>query len=377
MSESTINLFELVNNVDVLASTYVNGHLQPFLIIGPPGIAKTTVIEGAFAKAWAKFAKKKVSVLNFVLSNMEPPDVMGLPIVDRADPEYPCYRYAMPNIIAQIRKAPTYKDGLVLVNLDEFTKCDSSMQKVASDFVYNYRIGEYGIPDNVWIVMTGNRMQDNSGETRQHAMLTNRMPIFNVELPNKAWVSYARSIDLPPTCISFAERFPDTFVTATPPRSGAFCTPRSFTGLAKYLKSYNERHGKPLAHVEDNVFTRNLAYGMIGEAAALEFYAYAKVADAIPSTEDILNNPLTAPVPGIGQIDAQYAVVNLAVSMALRNPLDAPAAIKYLLRIPTIELVARAIIDLNTATGSVTMNNPDASAWLARNKLLIADANIG
>ena len=371
-----MNLFELVNNVPTLCTTYTNGHIQPILVVGAPGIAKTTVIETVFAETWGKFMGKPVSVLNFILSTMDPPDVMGLPVIDRSNPEYVFYRYAVPNIIAQIRQAAHYHDGLVLVNLDEYTQCDASMQKVISDLVYNYRIGNYDLPPNVWIVMTGNRMQDSSGVSRQLAMLTNRVPRFEVELPIEHYARYARANALPPICVAFAERFPNNFVSAVPPREGAFCTPRSFTGFARYLKAYNSAHSKDLTHVEDNTFTRSLAYGMIGEAASLEFFAFAKVAEQLPSRRDVLSNPDTAVVPMAHAVDAQYAACNMAMSLAMEDILNQVPALRYIMRLPTIELAVKSIIELNKHSASVTMNNPEAVAFLAKHKALVMDAAV-
>lgn len=371
-----MNINELTKNIATLCGTRVNGYIKPFMIVGAPGCGKTTILETDFAEAWSRLTKKPTDVIIEILSNKEAPDVRGLPVVIRQEGQPTVYRYAMPDLFDRIRRSPCYKNGQILVVLDEFTKCDWPMQKVTADLVQNYRIGEYTLPDNVWFVLTGNRQQDNSGESKQLAMLTNRIPRFNVELPIDDWTRHARSINLPPTCVAFAERFPGHFAEAVPPRDGAFCTFRSFTEFSKYLKSYNELHSKELSHVEDNLFTRNLAYGMIGEAVALEFFAFAKVAESLPSKQEILTSPDTAPVPTSWQLDAQYAACNLAVSIAMANPLDAVQAVTYLMRLPTIELTVKAIVDLNKSSGgAVTINNPKATEWLIRHKALVLDAN--
>jgi hypothetical protein len=307
---------------------------------------------------------------------MEPPDVRGLPIPDKSNPGMPRYLYAMPSIIARVYESEAYKaGGWVILNLDEVTQCEYSMQKVMSDLVLNYRIGDYKLPERCWIVMTGNRLSDNSGVQRQLAMLTNRLVRYEVMLPIDNWVRYANEITLPPLAIAFAERFPEHFADAVPPRDGAFCTYRSFTGLAKYLKSYNTVHNKDITHIEDNDFTRATARGLIGEAATLEFFAFCKVAEHLPSRKDILNHPDTAPVPDQWQIDAQYAACAMAVSIARENHLHVAPAIKYLMRIPTIELTVKAVVDLNKHSGgAITMNNPDAAKWLIQHRALVTDA---
>jgi hypothetical protein len=282
----------------------------------------------------------------------------------------------MPSIIARVYESEAYKaGGWVILNLDEVTQCDPSMQKVMSDLVLNYRIGDYRLPDRCWIVMTGNRLSDNSGVQRQLAMLTNRLVRYEVMLPIDNWVRYAREIALPPLAIAFAERFPNHFADEVPPRDGAFCTFRSFTGLAKYLKSYNTVHGKDITNIEDNDFTRATARGLIGEAATLEFFAFVKVADQLPSRKDILTRPDQAKVPDQWAIDAQYAATSMAVAIAMESPLNVNPAIKYLMRLPCLELTVKAMVDLNSSTGgATTMNNIDAAMWLEKHKALVAAA---
>ena len=373
-----MNIYELVRNIHVLANTRVNGYIKPFMIVGAPGCGKTTILESEFAAAWSKLTKRPTDVIVEILSNKEAPDVRGLPVVHRQEGHPTVYRYAMPDLFDRVRRSPCYDGGNVLVILDEFTKCDLSLQKVAADLVQNYRIGEYTLPENVWFVLTGNRQQDNSGESKQLAMLTNRLPRFNVELPIEDWTRHARSISLPPTCIAFAERFPTHFAEAVPPRDGAFCTYRSFTEFSKYLKAYNDLNNKELSHVEDNTFTRNLAYGMVGESAALEFFAFAKVAESLPTRKEIITSPDTAPVPDQWQLDAQYAATNMAVAIAMADPIDANPAIRYIMRLPTIELTVKAMVELNKhCGGAITMNNPEAARWLSQHKALVFDANIG
>lgn len=371
-----MNIYELVNNISTLANTRVNGHIKPFLIIGAPGCGKTTILETAFADAWSKLTGKPTDVIVEILSNKEAPDVRGLPIPMR-NTEWPTYRYAKPDLLDRIERSPCFHDGQVLVVLDEFTKCDSAMQKVTADLLQNYRIGEYPLPSNVWLVATGNRQQDSSGETRQHAMLTNRLPRINVELPIEYWARHARAIGLPPISIAFAERFPTHFAEAVPPRDGAFCTYRSFTELSKYLGTWNATHAKDLTHVEDNTFTRSLAYGMIGEAAALEFFAFARVAEQLPTRQEVLSSPDTAVIPMAHAVDAQYAACNMAMSLAMEDVLHLAPALKYIMRLPTIELAVKAMVELNKSHGgAITMNNPEAARWLSQHKALVFDANI-
>lgn len=371
-----MNIFELVNNCDVLYNMRVNGHPKPFGIMGPPGGGKTTIITTEFAYKLAQVTGKKVAVLTDILSTREAPDMRGLPIIVKTNPEYPVYRYAVPDLVDRIWRMAEDDDTIVIVLLDEFTNSKPDVQAVSADLIQRYFIGEYELPKNAWIIATGNRVEDNSLVQRQAAMLTNRMCWYDVELPLEYYLKYARfTANLPPINLAFAERFPEYFAKAIPPRNGAFNTYRSFTEFSLYLKSFNEVRGRPAEHVEDSPWTRATATGMIGDAATLAFFNYAKVADLIPSRADIIKNPMTARMPGVGQIDAQYAAMSLAIDIALGNVLDAVPAVKYILRIPTTELVTNAMVLLQkNVRGGITMNNPDAAEWCANHKALITAA---
>lgn len=376
----TINIFDIVKHAGVLFETRKEGQTKegrpaPFGIRGAPGCGKTSILASSFRYALAKHTGKQVDVLIDILSTREAPDIRGLPIPIKTDPARPSYRYAIPDIINRIYSSPAINDGIVIYMLDEFTGSPMDIQKVAADLIQRGYIGEYPLPDNVWLIATGNRLSDSSGVQRQLAMLTNRMAWYDVELPIGHWLSHARAIGLPPLAVAFAERFPRHFAQEVPPRDGAFCTHRSFTEFAQYLKSYNKVHCADLMHIEDSVWTRATAEGMIGAAAALEFFAFTKVAELLPSRTDVLTKPEEAVIPEEWRVDAQYAACSMAVGIALEDPLNMPAAIKYLMRIPTLELTVKAMVDLNKHSGgAITMNSPDAARWLSQHKALVMDA---
>ena len=375
-----MHIFNLIGHIDVLASTIVNGRIKSFGIDGPPGCGKTQVLVTEFADAWARFTGRPVSVVLEILSMREATDIAGLPLLDKSNPEFPAYRYGTPDIFRRVMQAEHFHDGNVLLVLDEFTQCPLDMQKVVADLIQNGRTGEYTLPNNVWIVATGNRLSDGAGVTKQLTMLTNRMVWYHVTLPIKHWVDYAQRINLPPLAISFAERFPDIFADCVPPKEGAFCTNRSYTEFSQYLKSYNEVRGLPVMHVPsaDNVWAMNTARGMVGDDVANRFFAFSKVADQLPTREDILRDPHTARIPDDWNIDAQYAAMNLALSVAKEGFLELAPAVKYILRLPLKELHVSAVMTLNKhpSTKGLTMNNPDLQVWMQHNVALMADSVI-
>jgi hypothetical protein len=266
--------------------------------------------------------------------------------------------------------------GTVILFLDELLQADTSTQKVLADLILNYRLGEYSLPNNTWIVCASNRQSDGAGVNRALTILTNRLCRFEVELPVANWARWARAKGLHPLGISFVEQFPDHFVGETPPRDGAFCTYRSFTAAINTLSAYNKAHKlDALAVPQGNTFLTNSFVGHIGQAATSAFMAFAPIADKMPSRWDIINNPAGAKLPHEWELSALYASASLAASIAMEDDiLNMTPAVQYLLRVPTKEIVVRYLWEINKHSGGgLTMNNPQAAKFIAENKALITD----
>ena len=373
-----MNIYELVENAPTLfANKASSGHALPFLMLGAPGCGKSSIIEGIFARTLAKATGKAVDVITEIPANREAPDFRGLPIpVKATDGGMPVIRYPVPDILDRIQRSSAYRDGIVVLFLDELLQADASTQKVLCDLILNSRLGEHQLPSNVWIISASNRQSDGAGVNRALSILTNRLCRYEVELPVDSWVRYGRASGAHPMGLAFAERFPNHFASSTPPRDGAFCTYRSFTSFLGYLTSHNQAKGLDPHQVPDNGFMRNTANGLIGEAAALEFFAFSKVAEVLPTRQELLETPAIARLPGAFQADAQYAASNMAISLALENAQNINPCMTYIMRLPMIELAVKAMVELNrSAAGGVIMNNPEAGAWLAKHKALVADAN--
>ena len=372
-----MNIYEIVENAAALFyNKDSDGYSRPIILIGRPGSGKSGIITGAFANAVARFTGKLVDVLVDIPSTREAPDYRGFPIPTKVDGGPPVIRYPIPDLLDRIQRSPAFEDGIIILFLDEVLQSDTATQKALCDTILNYRMGEHKLPNNVWIVMASNRQSDGAGVGRALTILTNRMCRYDVELPMEYWLRYARATGKHPLGMAFAERFPQHFADSTPPRDGAFCTYRSFSVFLDGIAAYNR--GKNLApHViPDCSFLRHTADGLIGQDVSLKFFAFAQVAELLPSRQEIIETPDTARVPDAHQVDAQYAASNMAISLALEDPTYVNPCMRYIMRLPMLELAVQAMIELGrSAGGGVLMNNPEASAWLARHKALVRDAN--
>lgn len=376
-----MNIYEIVANAPTLYETKTHDNRpQPFLLIGAPGVAKSSIIEGAFKDALSQYLQGPVDVITDIASTRESPDFRGLGIPVRPQDGSPAYiAYPKPDLCHRVENSPAlqHPNGLVILFLDELLQSGQDTQKVLCDSILNYRLGEHELPDRTWIIGASNRQKDGAGVNRPLTILTNRLASYEVELPVEYYCRWARAKGIHPVGISFVERFPVWFGQDQPPKEGAFCSYRSFTQAMKAISAWNKIHSKPSTHVENNTFISNTITGYIGEGATREFMAFASVVDQLPSRFDILNHPDTTPVPNHDRIDAQYVAANMAYAIATEpdSPLNMIPAARYLLRLPNKELAVKTVIELNKSTGgAVLMNNPDIVQFVAKNKALIMDS---
>lgn len=378
-----MNIYEIVSNAPVLYETKTHdGRPQPFILIGPPGIAKSSIIEGAFKAALSAYVNGPVDVITEIASTRESPDFRGLGIPVRPQDGSPAYiAYPKPDLVHRIENSPAlqHPNGLVILFLDELLQSGHDTQKVLCDTTLNYRLGEHVLPERTWIIGASNRQKDGAGVNRPLTILTNRLASYEVELPTEYYCRWARASNIHPVGIAFVERFPVWFGQDQPPKEGAFCSYRSFTQAMKAISAWNKIHGKPITHTDNNTFIVNTLKGYIGEGATQEFMAFASVANQLPSRFDILNHPDTTPTPSPERIDAQYVAANFVYAIATEEgtPLNMIPAAKYLLRLPNKELAVKTVIELNKHTnGAVLMNNMEVSTFVAKNKALIMDTVI-
>jgi hypothetical protein len=231
--------------------------------------------------------------------------------------------------------------------------------------VLNSRLGEWQLPDNVWIVAASNYQQDGAGVNKAISILTNRIAVFDVILPMETWQMYAMKRGVPPLGLAFADFRKDLFMQATPRDGLPFITYRSFTDAMEFLRVKKQRIGDtdPMKIPTDH-FTRARVAGSIGEAAMVELYAFADTYTELPKLSEIVADPMSAKVPPIHRMDCQYACAHMLMASVTASNIN--SLWKYAERLVR-ELQATIIERLTSSdSGGVLLNSPDEAAWIAR-----------
>jgi hypothetical protein len=268
-----------------------------------PGIGKSSIVRQVRARL-EKELGEPVGLTEFFLSTCEAPDVAGFRMPDHEDGVAITRTTRAP--WAPGKGSPKYN----IIFLDEFRQAPPDVQKPAAELLLNGRVGETQLNITDIVIAASNRESDRSGVQRELAFISNRVMKLSIDPSLDAFVEWAERNNINPFAIAFAKFKPGTvFQDKVPDKPGQFCTPRSLVKASYFI-------GK----LPMELFTA-VAQGYIGEGAGAEFVAFLRVAEQLPTFEEIVKDPKNAPVPD--RPDATYAAMQMVVHRADAKTVDA------------------------------------------------------
>jgi hypothetical protein len=329
------------------------GIYNAMLFESGPGLGKSSIVEQACADYGHKIGEP-VMCKAFHLTTVEPPDVRGFGVPTKDSTGKPAMVFTTPPWAVQPNEPAR---GILF--LDELGQASHDVQKPAAELLLHRRVGSYQLPPGWIVVAASNRETDRSGVQRELAFITNRRIRLKIEPNLDAWVDWAEKTGVHPLAIAFAKVKPGAvFADTIPEKPGPFCTPRSLVMLSQFI-----------GELEMAMFTE-VAAGLIGEGAAAEFVAFLRVAEQLPSFEEIVANPSSAELPK--RSDASYAAMQMVAHRV--DDKTAKACFTYLKRMGREFQVAGLRGAFNRSPGLV--RTPDFAAWLRDNKELVMAANL-
>lgn len=211
------------------------------------------------------------------------------------------------------------KDHGVVIFLDEWGKTPPDVKKVFAPMILERRIGPRMLPENTHVVLASNRAQDKSGEYDNPAHIENRRMKLDIRPDFKGWQRWAFRHGVHPLTIAFAERhISEVFRDSVPSEIGPFCTPRSLVKMDEALQTWT-RHstGKaegPLEKLTSDALAMHMSAGWVGVAVSTGYHAFIRVADELPSLEEIKSKPKTCKLPEKSRPDAVLVICNQLAS---------------------------------------------------------------
>ena len=290
------------------------GVKRPFYVQGPPGAGKTDLsLEIA-----STYGMDRDTALNTIVrpSLMDPTDLLGIPWVDK-DAEVPMTRWATNALLARLRNLSQQYEKVVLT-IDELAQSTPMMFNALNGLLLDRRIGEVTLPDNVYLIATGNRTTDKAASNRIPTHTANRMVFLDYEVSLDDWVEWGLNNGVNPLLLGYLRFRPDALIDFSPDRP-VNATPRSWAALSEIPE-----------HLPRDIY-HGLASGTVGEGRAAEWSAFRDVYHQLPSREDILLHPDTTPMPE--EPSARYAATTLLTNMVTKDNLSQVA--KYAERFTT------------------------------------------
>lgn len=237
-------------------------------VLGPPGIGKT-----ALGYALRDRMGPAAICETIDLTAASPEDVGGLPFLDGEETRY------LPQ--APIRRLSVPGTTGVLV-LDDITAAAPSLAAASRQLALQRSINGVSLAPGVIILVTGNRPQDRAGASTLPSHFCNAVVMLELEIELKEWTRWYLDQGGEEAISGFLSWRPKLF-TQTPAEAdskGSFATPRTWTMLSRVMGAANAATS-----------LQEVAAGLVGEGAGMEFASYMRRRKDLPSIMDLLERP--------------------------------------------------------------------------------------
>jgi hypothetical protein len=239
---------------------------RPIFLWGPPGIGKSDIVHQIADTINAH-------VIDIRLSLWEPTDIKGIPYFDSNANKMV---WGAPAELPDAEMAAQHE--AIVLFLDEMNSAAPAVQAAAYQLILNRKVGQYNLPDNVYIVAAGNREADKGVTYRMPAPLANRFVHLEMRVDFEDWFQWAVNNNIHKDVVgflTFSKKDLYDFDPKSPSRS--FATPRSWSFVSELIED----------DLDENT-TTDLVAGSVGEGLAVKFMAHRKVAASMPNPTDIL-----------------------------------------------------------------------------------------
>lgn len=340
------NLHDIRERVVTLIPTYI-----PALILGPPGVGKSAVIN-SIAKEF------NLKVIDVRLSQCDPTDLLGFPVVDK---EKNIADYApMATFPLEGDKIPEGYDGW-LIFLDELNGADRGTMKASYKLLHDRMVGNKKLHKCAAIIGAGNHDTDGALTEELATPLKSRVVHMHVLSDHKVWSEWASNAGIDYRIRSFIRANPSELNNFNPNElegDVTFSCERTWEFAHKILQS-NDRRGEGDKHLLP------LLAGAIGEGAARKFLAFTASYSDLPDIDEIRLNPTTARLPE--KVSGRWAISGVLAEFADEE--DIESYMTYLERLPK-EFQVVTLRDMYKKNADV-LDIPRVEKWVAENNTVL------
>ena len=261
---------------------------RPILLMGPPGIGKTQILEQAARECG-------VALVAYTITHHTRQSAVGLPFIRQkhyGGRDVSVTEYTMSEIIASIyekMEATGLQEGILFI--DEINCVSETLAPTMLQFLQCKTFGNQAVPAGWVIVAAGNPPEYNKSVREFDIVTLDRVRRMDIEPDLPAWREYARAAGIHGAILSYLELHPQNFYQINADVEGTqFVTARGWEDLSNLLDTY-EAIG--LA-ADEAVVRQYLQHKRIAEDFAAYLDLYYKYRDDYGVEEILAGRPRPA-----------------------------------------------------------------------------------
>ena len=234
---------EIINTVRAYLARDAHGQFvipvekqRPLLLMGPPGIGKTAVMEQV-AQACG------INLVSYTITHHTRQSAIGLPYIEKRkydNREVSVTEYTMSEIIAAIYERigiSGVREGILF--LDEINCVSETLSPTMLQFLQYKTFGSHRVPDGFIIVTAGNPPEYNASVRDFDVVTLDRVRRIDIEADHDAWRAYALSEEVHGAITAYLDIHKDHFYSMKTGAEGRhFVTARGWEDLSRLIGVY-------------------------------------------------------------------------------------------------------------------------------------------